>query len=233
MIAGRDTTAGTLSFILYLLTQNPTALRRLREEIMTAVGRQRTPTYQDIREMKFMRAVINETLRLYPAVPFNTRECINETVWPSPDPSQPPIYIPEGTKCPYSVFLMHRRKDLWGADAEEFDPDRWIDERLQKQLGQSFSFLPFNAGPRICLGQQFAYNEMAYMLVKLFQHFSDFELVPDAAAPEARPNPAWAEAREADGRLPRKAMEKVFPRKHLTMYAGGGLWLRGTEADSD
>ncbi|TRM59575.1 cytochrome P450 [Schizophyllum amplum] len=128
------------------------------------------------------------------------------------DPTQPPIYIPANTKTPYSVFMMHRRKDLWGPDAELFETDRWIDERLQKHLGHSFAFLPFNAGPRICLGQQFAYNEMSYMLVKLFQHFSDVELVPEAVAPELRPNPAWAAAREADGRIPRKAVEKNSPR---------------------
>ncbi|KAL1743862.1 cytochrome P450 [Schizophyllum fasciatum] len=230
MIAGRDTTAGTLSFIVYFLTQYPSVLARLREEVMTVVGRQRTPTYQDIREMKFMRAVINETLRLYPIVPFNTRQSIHETVWPSPDPNLPPIYVPAGTETPYSVFMMHRRKDLWGSDAEEFDPDRWLDERLQKHLGQSFAFLPFNAGPRICLGQQFAYNEMSYMMVKLLQHFADFALVEEATPPAMRPNAAWAEARGTDGRLPRKAVEKFFPKKHLTMYAGGGIWVRAKEA---
>ncbi|KAL1745384.1 cytochrome P450 [Schizophyllum fasciatum] len=230
MIAGRDTTAATLSFILYFLTQYPTALARLREEVMVVVGHQRTPTYQNIREMKFMRAVINETLRLYPIVPFNTRMAINETVWPSPDPNEAPIYIPAGTEVPYSVFLMHRRKDLWGPDAEEFDPDRWLDDRLQKHLWHTFAFLPFNAGPRICLGQQFAYNEMSYMIVKLLQHFSDFELVLEATPPEMRPVPEWANAREPDGRLPRKAVEKFFPKKHLTMYAGGGIWVRAKEA---
>ncbi|KAL1723989.1 cytochrome P450 [Schizophyllum commune] len=230
MIAGRDTTAGTLSFILYFLTQYPAALARLREEVLTVVGPHRTPTYEDIREMKFMRAVINETLRLYPIVPFNTRESIKETVWPSPDPNLPPIYIPAGTETPYSVFMMHRRKDLWGDDAEEFDPDRWLDERVHKYLGHTFAFLPFNAGPRICLGQQFAYNEMSYMMVKLLQHFSDFELVPEATPPDMRPTPEWAHARGADGSVPRKAREKFFPKKHLTMYAGGGIWVRAKEA---
>ena len=55
----------------------------------------------------------------------------------------------------YSVFFMHRRKDLWGPDAEEFDPDRFLDERVKTYLTPNpFIFLPFNAGPRICLGQQ-------------------------------------------------------------------------------
>ena len=105
-----------------MIHRYPTALARLRQEVLSVVGPHRTPTYEDIREMKFMRAVINETLRLYPIVPFNTRyvhsttgddlvdrkhldiadiersESIKETVWPSPDPSLPPIYIPAGTE---------------------------------------------------------------------------------------------------------------------------------------
>jgi Cytochrome P450 len=96
--------------------------------------------------------------------PFNIRESINETTWASPDPTQKPLYIPAGTKTSYSVFLMHRRKDLWGPDAEEFDPDRFLDERLKKYLlKNSFIFLPFNAGPRICLGQQVRFPSASYV----------------------------------------------------------------------
>jgi cytochrome P450 len=123
---------------------------------------------------------------------------------------------------------MHRRKDLWGPDAEEFDPDRFLDYRLHKYLiPQPFIFLPFNAGPRICLGQQFAYNEMSLMLIRLLQHFDTISLAPDAQAPDTLPPPTWA---EAEGR---KATEKIFPKIRLTMYAHGGLWVRMTEADSE
>ena len=98
--------------------------------------------------------------------------------WKSVHPGQPDLYIPPRTRCLYSVLLMHRRKDLWGPDgascvslmliystpwysrcgtstALSFDPERFIDERVQKYLVPNpFIFLPFNAGPRICLGQQ-------------------------------------------------------------------------------
>ncbi|KAF8554602.1 cytochrome P450 [Imleria badia] len=203
MIAGRDTTAGTLTFIVYLLSMHPHVLARLREEIMAKLGPKKRPTYEAIRDMKYLRAVINETLRLFPAVPFNVR-------------------------VTYSVFIMHRRKDLWGPDAEEFDPDRFLDHRLQKYLTpQPFIFLPFNAGPRICLGQQFAYNEMSFMLIRLLQQFDTISLAPDAQAPDTLPPPSWG---EAEGR---KATEKIFPKMHLTMYAHGGLWVRMTEADKE
>ncbi|KIJ66961.1 hypothetical protein HYDPIDRAFT_26376 [Hydnomerulius pinastri MD-312] len=228
MIAGRDTTAATLTFVVYLLSMHPHVLARLREEIITKVGPAGRPTYENIRELKYLRAVINETLRLFPAVPFNIRESIKATTFPSSNPSKKPYYVPGNTSVSYSVFLMHRRKDLWGPDAEEFDPDRFLDERLHKYLTpRPFIFLPFNAGPRICLGQQFAYNEMSFMLIRLLQNFTSMSLAPEAQTPDSLPPAAWA---EAEGR---KGTEKFFPKMHLTMYAHGGLWVRMTEADNE
>ncbi|GLB44358.1 putative cytochrome P450 monooxygenase [Lyophyllum shimeji] len=228
MIAGRDTTAATLTFVIYFLAMYPAVNARLREEILAKVGPTRRPDYDDIRDMKYLRAVINETLRLFPIVPFNTRENIHATTWSSPDPTQKPIYLPAGTKVPYSVFLMHRRKDLWGPDAEEFDPDRFLDDRLKKYLMKnSFIFLPFNAGPRICLGQQFAYNEMSFFIIRFLQHFSSISLDEEAAPPEARPPPHWANG------VGRKTIERVYPKIHLTMYASGGLWVKTKDADNN
>ncbi|KAG2745878.1 cytochrome P450 [Suillus brevipes Sb2] len=127
----------------------------------------------------------------------------------------------------YSVFLMHRRKDLWGPDADEFDPDRFLDERLHKFLTpKPFIFLPFNAGPRICLGQQFAYNEMSFMLIRLLQSFSSITLHPEAQHPDTLPPADWA---HAEGR---KSRERFWPKAHLTIYAHGGLWVRMTEAEN-
>ncbi|KAH7885026.1 cytochrome P450 [Phlebopus sp. FC_14] len=231
MVAGRNTTASTLTFAVYLLSTHPHVLARLREEIINKVGVGERPTYEHIRELKYLRAVINETLRLYPAVPFNIRESIKATTLPSLDPSQKPYYVPPNTSVTYSVFLMHRRKDLWGPDAEEFDPDRFLDERLHKYLiPQPFIFLPFNAGPRICLGQQFAYNEMSYMLIRLLQSFTSMTLATDAQPPETLPPADWAEAAGGSGR---RVVEKIFPKMNLTMYVHGGLWVRMAERGED
>ncbi|KAG6888059.1 hypothetical protein C0992_009750 [Termitomyces sp. T32_za158] len=109
---------------------------------------------------------------------------------------------------------MHRRKDLWGPDADEFDPDRFLDARLKKYLlRNSFIFLPFNAGPRICLGQQFAYNEISFMLIRFMQQFTSVSLDEAASPPQAKPPAHWAKG------VGRKAIEKVYPKSHLTMYA--------------
>ncbi|KAI5991795.1 cytochrome P450 [Pisolithus albus] len=112
LLAGRDTTATTLTFLIYMLSQHPDVLKRLRAEILSTVGRSGRPTYDDVQKMKYLRAVINETLRLYATV-----TSIEAVTFPGVN-GGPPIYIPPNTRIPYAVFLMHRRKDLWGPDAE-------------------------------------------------------------------------------------------------------------------
>jgi cytochrome P450 len=222
MIAGGDTTAATLTFAVYMLSQHADILSRLRGEIIPKVGLSRRPTHEDLKDMKYLRAFINEVLRLYPPVPNNVRLSTEAQVWPALN-GRKPIYVPPDTMTIYSVFLMQRRKDLWGPDAALFDPDRFLDERLHKYLTPNpFIFLPFNAGPRICLGQQFAYHEVSYFLVRLLQAIDGVSLDTDV---QRVPPPEWAQAKG------RKALEKVLVRSHLTLYVEGGLWVRMKEAD--
>ncbi|KAJ3793618.1 cytochrome P450 monooxygenase pc-1 [Lentinula aff. detonsa] len=221
LLAGRDTIACTLTFTMYFLARHPDVLSKLRREICSTIGAVSEPTLESIQGMPYLRAVINEVLRLYPPVPIDTRESIHDDIWPSPDPTQKPFYIPARTTADYSFLFMHRRKDLWGPDAEEFDPDRFLDERVQKyQLRNPFQFLPFNAGPRICLGQQFAYNEMSYILIKLLQSFSEITLDMEALDAKSHPPKEWA---NCPGR---KGKEIILPKMHLTIYVAGGLWIR-------
>ncbi|KAI9001370.1 cytochrome P450 monooxygenase pc-3 [Trametes punicea] len=226
LLAGRDTTAAALTFGVYLLSQHPAVLKRLREEIIERVGLVRRPTYDDIRDMKYLRAFLNETLRLYPPVPFNIRCSINEGLLPNPDPQGLPIYIAPKTAIAYATFNMHRDPKYWGPTAEGFDPDRFLDERVGKYLVPNpFIFLPFNGGPRICLGQQFAYNEMSFFLIRLLQTFSSVSLDLTAQPPDTLPPPEWKEA------LGRKGKEQIFPKSHFTLYVNGGLWVKMAEAD--
>ncbi|TFK20380.1 cytochrome P450 monooxygenase pc-3 [Coprinopsis marcescibilis] len=220
LVAGRDTTASCLTFCVYMMAEYPHIAERLRKEILAKVGETGRPSYDDIRDMKYLRAFINEVLRLYPPVPFDIRASINDTVFTSKDGSQP-LFIPRKTQIGYAVWSMHRRKDLWGPDAEEFDPDRWLDERLAKYFTPNpFIFLPFNAGPRICLGQQFAYHEISFFLIRLLQQFSQFELARDSQPLESLPPAHWAKCSGTKGR------EKVWPAGNLTLFVKGGLWVR-------
>ncbi|QRW20721.1 cytochrome P450 family protein [Rhizoctonia solani] len=212
MVAGRDTTASTLTFACYMLATNPHVLSKLRAEVLDHVGTSSYPTLDSFRDMKYLRAVINEILRLYPPVP------LNQLWWEA-------YFIPAGAAVIYSVLFMHTRKDLWGDDAETFDPERWLDDRYKKYvLPNPFIFLPFNAGPRICLGQQFAYNEISFFLTRLLQSVDQISLAPDAQPLESHPPTSWT---KEPGR---RATEKIWPRAHLTLYSHGGLWVRVKEA---
>ncbi|KAK0438207.1 cytochrome P450 [Armillaria borealis] len=223
LIAGRDTTSSLLTFAVYMMCEHPDMAARLRSEILEKVGTGK-PTYDDIRDMKYLRAFLNETLRLYPTVPENSRASRVATTLPNK--GRTPYYIPSSTRVIYSVFLMHRRTDLWGPDALEFDPDRFLDSRVHKYLTPNpFIFAPFNAGPRICLGQQFAYNEASYYLVRLLQTFSSFSLAVDVQPPEGIPPKSWTTTPGTT-----KGREKIMLGIHVTLYAKAGLWVRMEEA---
>jgi cytochrome P450 len=90
-------------------------------------------------------------LRLYPPVPFNTRTALKDTTIPVGGGADrlSPIFIPKGATVLYSVSAMHRRTDLWGPDAAKFVPERWEGGKMR-----GWQYLPFNGGPRICLGRE-------------------------------------------------------------------------------
>ena len=111
--------------------------------------------------------------------------------------------------------------------AHEFDPDRFLDERFKQYLAPNpFIFIPFNAGPRICLGQQFAYNEASTVIIRIIQAFKDIRFDMDSN-PEAKPPPDWATG------TGRKATEKVWVKSHITIHTDGGVWVKMEEADPE
>ncbi|KAL1956509.1 hypothetical protein VTO42DRAFT_7072 [Malbranchea cinnamomea] len=183
LLAGRDTTAATLSFCLFELARHPHVVAKLRDEIAAKVGHSRPPSYADLKDMKYLTAVLNETMRLYPVVPFNVRHSLVDTTLPrggGPDGSLP-IGVPRDTRILYSTMAMQRRPELYDpppsssrGDAPYYDPrlfcpDRWVSGWQPKP----WQFIPFNGGPRICLGQQFAMIEMGYTVTRIFQTFKE------------------------------------------------------------
>ena len=137
LLAGRDTTACTLSWCVYELSRHPHALAVLRREIVERVGAHRPPTYDDLKEMRYLKHVLDETLRLYPVVPFNVRVAMKDTTLPhggGPDGNEP-IGVLKGTPVGYSPLVMQRRADIyppeWSAsekrsfDVDDFVPERW------------------------------------------------------------------------------------------------------------
>ncbi|KAK9384400.1 cytochrome P450 [Lipomyces mesembrius] len=177
-VAGRDTTAGLLSWTFYLLARHTQVLQKLRDEIVEVFGRGPNPpgtqqiNFETLKSATYLRYVMNEVLRLYPSVPQNNRYAVRDTVLPvggGPD-GKSPILIRKREKVTYSVYVMQRREDFFGEDADEFRPERWAEGKLW-----TWEFLPFNGGPRICLGKQYALTEAGYTIVRLLQEFDTLE----------------------------------------------------------
>jgi cytochrome P450 len=108
--------------------------------------------------------LIYEALRLYPSVSVNTRTAIRTTVLPTgggPD-RQSPVLVPKGSAIAYSVYSMHRRPDLYGMDAEVFRPERWEEDMPMNHnpTNAKWGYLPFNGGPRICIGCKYSNFQM-------------------------------------------------------------------------
>ncbi|OAA71778.1 cytochrome P450 [Akanthomyces lecanii RCEF 1005] len=174
LLAGRDTTASTLSWAMYELARHPECVAKLRREILETVGADSLPTYDHLKNMPYLKAVINETLRLYPVVPFNVRLALKDTTLPrggGADGTEP-LAVLKDTPITYSTLVMQRRPDLYPAPSAEFaHSDMFSPERWERWHPRPHEYIPFNAGPRICIGQQFALTEMSYVLVRLFQRF--------------------------------------------------------------
>lgn len=104
--------------------------------------------------------ITNLALRLFPSVPVNTRTALKTTTLPTgggPD-GLSPVLIRRGENVAYLIYAMHRRKDLYGDDAEEFRPERWEDQSLplyNDATTSTWGYLPFNGGPRVCLGSKY------------------------------------------------------------------------------
>lgn len=174
LLAGRDTTASLLSWTVMMLARHPETFKKLRETIIENFGTYSNPrniTFTTLKSCQYLQYCMNESLRLFPVVPFNRRAATRDTTLPrggGPD-GQSPVYIKKGQAVIYSTHVMHRRKDIWGPDADEFKPDRWLNRKV------GWEYIPFNGGPRICIGQQFALTEAGYVLVRLLQRFDRIE----------------------------------------------------------
>ncbi len=174
LLAGRDTTAGTLSFLFYELSRHPEILAKLRNEIIQRIGPDKLPNFDDLRDCSYLQKTLSETLRLYPAVPFNMRLALKDTTLPhggGPDGSQP-IGVLKDTPIMYAVMHLQHNPHYYPPVSPEFpDIDNFCPERWNRWTPKPWTYLPFNGGPRICIGQQFALTEMGYTVVRMLQKF--------------------------------------------------------------
>jgi cytochrome P450 len=155
-MAGHETTANTLAWAWYLLSQVPEAAARVAAEARSALGG-RPAGLGDLRSLRFTQAVIEETLRLYPPVPVLAREATTEITLAG-------RRLPRGTLVLVVPWLLHRNPKLW-PEPDTFRPDRFLEGTPPR-----YGYIPFSIGPRVCSGQQFGLTEAVLCLATLAQH---------------------------------------------------------------
>ncbi|RLN73479.1 hypothetical protein BBO99_00009391, partial [Phytophthora kernoviae] len=170
IIAGRDTTAQALSWFFYCLNQNPQVEEKIRQEISSKLPNLRqgecSPSMDDVSELVYVEAALKETLRLYPSVPSVSKEAVHDTVLSDG------TFIAAGTLAALPMYALGRMPHVWGPDATEFKPERWIDPSTRKIISVSaYQFIAFNAGPRLCLGKNLAMLEMKLIVASLLSKY--------------------------------------------------------------
>ncbi|RDA86568.1 hypothetical protein CP532_6005 [Ophiocordyceps camponoti-leonardi (nom. inval.)] len=170
LVAGHDTTASTLAWFIILMAdpRNEAIFHRLRASIIDDFGDYTVPkevTFGRVKSCRYLQWCIDETLRLYPAVPMNIRVAKRDTSLPTGGGPEglSPIILKRGEEVTFSVHLMHRCKEIWGEDANVFRPERWENKPSR------WNYVPFNDGPRSCIGQQYAMVRIAHLVIRLLQ----------------------------------------------------------------
>jgi cytochrome P450 len=169
LLASHDTTTCTLAWVVYCLGKNPEVEKRVYDEIYTTLGHC-PPTYEDLEKIKYLKWVIQETLRLYPAFANLSREAIS-------DDEIDGYSIQKGSMVNCSQYVTHRLEEFW-SEPHKFDPERFCPER---SIGRHpFAYYPFGRGARACVGEHFAMMEIQLILIQLLQKYQ-LCLVPEHA----------------------------------------------------
>ncbi|XP_068125092.1 ultra-long-chain fatty acid omega-hydroxylase-like isoform X1 [Hyperolius riggenbachi] len=191
MFEGHDTTASGLSWILYNLARHPEYQDKCREEIKELMNSKDTShlEWDDLSQLPFTTMCIKESLRLHPPVTVISRKCTEDITLPDGK------VIPKGVVCIISIYGTHHNPTVW-PDPEVYDPYRFEPDKTRER--SSHAFIPFSAGPRNCIGQNFA---MAEMKVVLGLTLLNFKVSLD----------------------PRKTVRR---KPELILRAEGGLWLQ-------
>ncbi|ETP30777.1 hypothetical protein F442_20286 [Phytophthora nicotianae P10297] len=186
LIAGRDTTADALGWLLHVLSENPNVEAKLRSELLKHMPKLATdskyvPTVEELSEVPYLEATIRELLRVMPAGPLIATHCVRDTVFPDG------TFVPKNTDIGIAFYTTGRLTSVWGEDALEFKPERFLDAETGEVIKVSSSkFCAFSAGPRICVGRNLAYLEMKIVIANIV---SRFHLVPEPN----QPTPAYTQ----------------------------------------
>lgn len=190
LIAGHETTAAVLTWSLFELLRNPECMKKAQEEIDRVIG-DRTPTLEDVQEMKYIRLIVAETLRLYPQPPLLIRRCREENKVPKGAGREATVI--RGMDMFLALYNIHRDEKFWPEPTkfdperftrkyvnpdvpewEGFDPAKWEGRLYPNELASDFAYLPFGGGARKCIGDEFATLEATVTLAMVLRRY-DFE----------------------------------------------------------
>ncbi len=159
-LAGHETTAHALAWTWYALSQNPEVLAKLQEELDTILAG-RAPVMDDIPQLPYTQRVLAESMRHYPPIWAIDRRAIRDTTIGG-------VHIPKGARVVMNQYAVHH-DPRWYPNPDRFDPERWTPEAQAAR--PKFAYFPFGGGPRLCIGEQFAWTEEAILLATLAQQW--------------------------------------------------------------
>ncbi|KAM0004276.1 putative abieta-7,13-dien-18-ol hydroxylase [Helianthus debilis subsp. tardiflorus] len=164
VLAGKDPIAATMTWFIYMLCKHPQVQDKvandikeamyIKEEITNVANFEACLSEDALEKMQYLQATLAETIRLYPALPLDLKICFSNDVLPDG------CIVKKGDMVAFMPYAMGRMKFIWGDDAHEFKPERWLDAKGCFRSESPFKFTAFQAGPRTCLGREFAYRQM-------------------------------------------------------------------------
>ncbi|XAR63981.1 Alkane 1-monooxygenase [Bertholletia excelsa] len=176
ILAGRDTSSVALTWFFWLLDRNPLVEERILAEICRIISERQGAAKEEseinpfifrpeeVKKMDYLQAALSEALRLYPSVPVDHKEIVEDDVFPDG------TVLKKGTKIIYAIYAMGRMEGIWGKDCKEYKPERWLREgRFMSE--SAYKFTAFNGGPRLCLGKDFAYYQMKFAAASILLRY--------------------------------------------------------------
>ncbi|XP_020233338.1 cytochrome P450 94A2 [Cajanus cajan] len=179
ILAGRDTTSAALTWFFWLLSNHPHVEENVVKEVRDK-SEAYSHVYDEVKDMVYTHAALCETMRLYPPVPVDTKEAVDDDVLPDG------TLVKKGWRVAYHIYAMGRSDKIWGSDSAQFRPERWLawdqlEGKWSLQGIDAFTYPVFQAGPRVCLGREMAFLQMKRLVAAILQRFT---LISKVAQPE-------------------------------------------------
>ena len=165
LIAGSDTTSNTACAIVYHLATHPDKMRKLQAELDRELEHaEEVPLASDVQELPYLQAVLSESLRYHSTSAIGLPRVI-----PAGGATVCGEHFPAGTILSVPAYTLHRTKSVFGDDAEEYNPDRWLAPNAKRDFEKAF--IPFSVGPRACVGRNVAMMELSILIAAIFRRY--------------------------------------------------------------